>query len=83
MSENRWPEITSKLTPKAGSPRGKNSGAVTADYDSFIHSFHHLESNNMDSGPGPDPGSRDSQKTTMKNPHLVETFTHKPCENIY
>ena len=41
MSENRWPEITSKLTPKAGGPRGKDSGAVTAEHDSFIHSFIH------------------------------------------
>lgn len=78
MRENRWPEITSKLTPKAGGPRGKDSGA---EHNSFIHSLHHLRSDTMDPVPGPCPGSRDSQQTTTKadkNPRLTETFTHKP-----
>lgn len=81
MRENRWPEITSKLLPKAGGAKGKDSGAVTAEHNSFIHSLHHLPSDTMDSAPSPCPGSRDSQETTTKadkNPRLVETFTRKP-----
>lgn len=53
MRENRWPEITSELTPKAGGPSGKDSVAVTAEHHSLIHSLHCLESDTGD--PVPDP----------------------------